>query len=197
MTQIAITSYSSQSVTVSYMGLPGNQPSTYGNCMWVWGNDVIPWGTPPLKKIPVNNNSQQGNTVIVGDTPDNYIIGYSVGPEITDICASTLLVSGKPGPSSNVSMALLSVGYDFINIAYDTLAGYSPMQNNNWIGLWQGNASPYTGIPSIASVMISSNSSQGNVAINNLSLLRSTMYSLIYFMDKEQTTAAAIITFTT
>ena len=196
---VAVTFVNGESVTVSYSGLPGNQPETYKNFVAIWENSVIPWTAPPLAKVPVTHNSQQGSVTIEGLTISRnaYIVGYAVGPDITNICCSSLIsAGGLLAAPTQVSISLNYLGPNGISIHYQTLAGYLPQQYNNWIGLWKGYASPYNAPTPLATSTINSDASEGTVNMD-VPLETDTNYTLIYFMGKERTMAAAILNFNT
>ncbi|MCF6404886.1 hypothetical protein L3C95_18445 [Chitinophaga filiformis] len=197
---VAVTFVDGETVVVDYSGLPGNQPATYKNFVAIWENSVIPWTAPPLLAVPILENGQQGSVTFEGltITRNAYIVGYAVGPEITNICCSSIIsAGGLLAAPTQVSISLNFVGTDMLSIHYQTLAGYLPLQYNNWIGLWKGYASPYNADTPLAIAMINSNASEGTANMPNVLLEPHTNYSLIYFMGKERTMAAAILNFNT
>ena len=197
---VSIPYFDADTVTVSYAGLPGNQPATYKNFVAIWEASMIPWTAPPLARVEIEQNSQQGTVVIDGLTVTRsaYIVGYGVGPDITNICCSSIIsAGGLLAAPTQVSISLDYLGTSSLSIHYQTLAGYLPQQYNNWIGLWKGYASPYSADVPVSTVMINSNASEGTVGMNNIPLGINSNYTLIYFMGKELTTAAAILNFNT
>lgn len=197
---VSVTYVDGETVTVSYAGLPGNQPATYKNFIAIWENSVIPWTVPPLALVPITTNAEQGSVTIEGltITRNAYIVGYAVGPDITDICCSSLIsAGGYLAAPTQVSISLNYVGVNSLSIHYQTLAGYLPQQYNNWVGLWKGYASPYNSSTPLATATINSDSSEGTVNMANVPLETNTNYTLIYFMGKERTMAAAILNFNT
>lgn len=197
---VAIPYYDADTVTVAYTGLPGNQPETYKNFVAIWEASMIPWNIPPLAKCSVEQNAESGTIVIGGltITKNSYIVGYGVGPDITDICCSAIIsAGGLRVPSMQVIISLEYIGSSSLSIHYQTLAGYLPQQYNNWIGLWKGYASPYNAPAPVASIAVNNNSNEGTVGMNNVPLGINSNYTLIYFMGKELTTAAAILNFNT
>ncbi|GAA3927883.1 hypothetical protein GO495_05685 [Chitinophaga oryziterrae] len=197
---VSIPYFDADTVTVNYAGLPGNQPATYKNFVAIWEASMIPWTVPPLSQVQIEQNSQQGTVVINGltITRNAYIVGYGVGPDITNICCSSIIsAGGLLAAPTQVSISLNYLGTTSLSIHYQTLGGYMPQQYNNWIGLWKGYASPYSTDTPVASVTISSNASEGTVGMNNVQLGINSNYTLIYFMGTERTTAAAILNFNT
>jgi hypothetical protein len=153
-----------------------------------------------LAQVAIGQNAEQGTLVISGltVTRSSYIVGYSVGPDITDICCSSLIsTGGLLGAPSVVSISLENLGSTSLSIHYQTLSGYLPQQYGNWIGLWKGYVSPYNASTPVATVMLNSNSSEGTVGMNNVPLGINSNYTLIYFMGKDLSTAAAILNFNT
>ncbi|WP_132066027.1 MULTISPECIES: hypothetical protein [Aquimarina] len=199
--KIEITSFTGESITVAFSGLPANQPSTYKNFIAIWESSVIPWTVEPLKMIEIGVNTQSGTVTIDGltITYNSYVVGYGVGSGTGNICASAILgAGGIKAPLSNVHIGIENLGQTSLSVFYQTLSGYLPKKNGNWVGLWKGYASPYNLPPdALIKTKIDSYSNQGIVALNNLSLGRDTEYTLIYFMGADNTTAAAILNFNT
>jgi len=197
---VSVTYVDGETVIVGYSGLPGNQPKTYKNFVAIWENSVIPWTAPPLATVLIEQNSPQGTAVFenLTITRNAYVVGYAVGPDVTNICCSSLIAAGGLlAAPTQVSISLNYVGTDMISIYYQTLAGYLPQQYNNWIGLWKGYASPYNASAPQGTVIINSDASDGTVNMNNVQLEANANYTLIYFVGKELTMAAAILNFNT
>jgi hypothetical protein len=198
---ISIDSSTADTLEIVYNSLPANQPKTFKNFVAVWEATMIPWNEEPLKKIYIENDSERGSLSINGliITNNGYIVGYGVGPDITTICCSAVL---KPIESlqivfpTNVSIEIIELTMNMLKIKYNTLPGYLPKKYGNWIGVWKGFASPYNEPDDpIASTQINSNSTEGNVILNNINLESDSNYSIIYFMGKEITTAGSILYF--
>ncbi|SFW76484.1 hypothetical protein [Chitinophaga sancti] len=197
---VAIVYYDGDTVTVNYKGLPGNQPQTYKNFVAIWEASMIPWTVPPLAMAEIGQNNEQGSMTISGVTITRsaYIVGYSVGPDISNICCSSVIsIGGLLAAPTQTSISLNYIGINSLSIHYQTLGGYQPMKYNNWIGLWKGFASPYSAGAPLATVDIDSNANEGSIGINNVPLGINTNYTLIYFMGKENPMAAAILNFST
>ncbi|NII27005.1 hypothetical protein HB364_18080 [Pseudoflavitalea sp. X16] len=197
---ITIEDHTGDTVSVKYQGLPGNQPKDSNNFVAIWEASTIPWTAKPLKQVPIEVNHELGSLVIDGltITKASYTVGYSVGAAITDIsCCAVLGVGGLTAPPSAISLVIDKIYTDSIVVGYRTLNGYLPQKYGNWIGLWQGFASPYNPFDPMATTAITSNASEGIVGINNVTFGLNTNYTLIYFTGKPYTTAAAIINFNT
>ncbi|OMP75666.1 hypothetical protein BW716_29070 [[Flexibacter] sp. ATCC 35208] len=197
---VTIPYFDGDTVTVNYKGLPGNQPETYKNFVAIWEASIIPWTVPPLAQLSIEQNYEQGTLTIGGltITRSAYIVGYGVGPDISNICCSSIIsAGGYLAAPTQVAISLNYLGINSLSIHYQTLAGYQPMQYNNWIGLWKGYASPYNADAPIATVNINSNANEGTIGMNNVPLGINSNYTLIYFMGKENSMAAAILNFNT
>lgn len=198
--RVSVENYTADTVTVRYQGLPGNQPHTYQNFVAIWEATVIPWPVPPWRQVPVGHNGQNG-TITINDltiTRSSYIIGYGVGKEIPTICTSARLdAGGLHAAPTSVQIGINHVGTHSVSVNYQALSGYLPRSYNNWIGLWKGYISPYNAPVPVGSVSISSDASEGNVGINDVVMGINTAYTLVYFVGRERTEAAAILTFVT
>jgi hypothetical protein len=197
---IGIDGYSGTTVDLSYRGLPANQPESYRNFVAIWQSTVVPWRVPPLKQVFIPDNAESGTLVMDGlqITNSNYILAYSVGPALSDICASAVLgIGGQLGRTDAVAVSLNGVGTTSLSVHYVTLSGYLPATNQNRIGLWTGLVSPYDPPPCLATVAVPQDVNEGDVAINGIAVTIDTTYTLVYFMGTAQTTAAAILSFTT
>jgi len=187
-------------VSVNYQTLPGNQPNSYGNFVAIWQSTMIPWGVPPLKRQAIPTDGQSGSTTLTGLAVQEkpYIVGYGTGTDITTIAASAIIyVGGQSGPSVSVTIGLASIASDSLVVHYMTLPGYLPLTSKNWVGLWQGTASPYYSGAPMARGAPDQDVSEGYIALNGLSLPFGTTFTLVYFTGPDKTEAAAILTFTT
>ena len=199
-TVVSIGAVTPATVSVNYETLPGNQPHTYKNFVAIWQSTMIPWGAPPLKIQPIPTDGQSGSTTISGLSVQEkpYIVGYGVGADITTICASDVVyVGGQAAPTQSVTIGLASIAPDSLVIHYQTLPGYLPLSNKNWVGLWQGQASPYYSGAPMTAASPDQDVSEGYIAMNGLNLSFGTTYTLVYFTGPTQTEAAATLTFTT
>lgn len=197
---ITVDNFTADTVSLRYSGLPGNLPDTYRNFVAIWNQTIIPWGQEPIQKQGISGNAQTG-TIVMTDlviSASSYTIGYACGPDYTNISASTILSAGglRSAPTS-IAIGLNAVGSNSVSINYRTLVGYRPKTYKNRVGIWKGYYSPFNSIEPLGSTEIGSDSSEGNVAINNIMLGINSVYTLVYFTGKEDTTAAAILTFNT
>lgn len=204
-TSLSVENYSADTVTVKYTGLPANQPHAYGNFVAIWEDSVIPWTAPPLASKVIPQDRSTGTATLTGLTigHSSYVVGYGVGPGVSTICASALLSAGGLRlPPSSVQISLSYVGTDSVIVHYETLSGYLPATNHNWVGLWRSYVSPYGAPEPLGTVLIPQDSTSGNVAIDGVSIGIGSPYTLIYYMgnpeeQKKNTLAAAILTFET
>ncbi len=197
---LRIDNFTGSTISLTYTGLPGNQPQSYGNFVALWQATVVPWTVPPIKKVPISQNTESGSMVLDGLTivASSYILGYGTGPEITTLAATALLSAGglRAAPAS-VSIGINQIGPTSLSVHYQTLAGALPRTYGHRIGLWKGYASPYNAPLPIRIAAVESDSSEDDVGMNDIQLAIRTTYTLVYFTGREPTSAAAILTFDT
>lgn len=152
-------------VTIKYQTLSGNNPNAYGNYVAEWRvpYDEVPWGTEPEKTCSVSSSSPTGSFSMddLELTEDGYIFGYSVVPlkdDVYNFCATAYIPSTMPLESVDTDLnieycdpklELLSVNTDTVRIKYSLPTGYSPQDNDNWIGLWEGTPDVYHKMPDV------------------------------------------------
>jgi hypothetical protein len=202
LTSITVPYVGPNAVSVDYTTLPGNTPKSYSNFLAIWESTIVPWKVPPMATQKIIGDTQQGSVSFSNLSIQSkaYIIGYAVGPEITDICATaTVFAGGQTGSNSefSTSIGIAHVDDDTIVVQYYCCLGYQPQPAKNWIGLWQGPASPFSSGPPIYQQPVTSSSATGTVVMNGVTLTFATQYTLVYFMGPDLTDAAAILTFTT
>ncbi len=142
---VVVTGATGTTLDLNYKGLPGNQPTTYQNFVAVWQGTIVPWNQPPMRTMKIPGNFVEGSLVVDGVQIAElaYTVGYGVGPEITEICASAILgVGAQTGPTDSVSLSLNRVGTTSVSVHYSVLDGYLPATNHNWLGLWNGRVNP-------------------------------------------------------
>ncbi|MET3132785.1 hypothetical protein AAKU55_003065 [Oxalobacteraceae bacterium GrIS 1.11] len=187
-------------VSVIYSTLPGNTPSSNSNFLAIWESTIVPWSVAPMATQNIVGDTQQGSVSFsnLSIQQKAYIIGYAVGPDVSDICATaTVFVGGQVGNQFSTSIGIASLTDDSIVVQYSCCPGYQPQLSKNWVGLWQGPASPYYSGDPINRTPVTSSSSQGTVVMNGVTLSFATQYTLVYFLGSQVTDAAAILTFTT
>ena len=205
---LIIEKYSADTVSLRYKGLPGNQPYSYGNFVAIWESTTIPWASRPLSHQRIPQNSQMGSYEMDGltITKNAYIVGYGVGSMITDICAVARISTAKLIPPPDyVYLSIFKISIHSLVVHYFTLSGYLPKTYGNWIGLWEGFASPYNAPKPVKRIRVKSNANQGTLEIKDIELKSNTIYTLVYFMGADQgkgwprilSNAAAILNFQT
>jgi hypothetical protein len=188
-------------IVYNYSGLSGNQPTTYGNTAFLWQNGpFIPWGVTPLASQPVSGNTPSGSVVFTSLAIQNkdYIVGYAVGPNVTNICSWAYIPPGggvSDAYSFQTTLLVVSVTTDAVILQYAVPDGDNPQANGHWVGVFQGATASYTGTP-IAQAQVSSSVSQGQVPITT-GLLRGTQYTAAYYTGAKPTMMAATVTFST
>jgi hypothetical protein len=199
-------------ITFHYDTLPGNQPSTSANTVFLWqtASQAIPIGKKPDKDQGIKSNQENGSGVFMGLSVSDraYLVGFAVGAEVKNIVSTVFIPAKGANPanpqSSNTTLNITDVGATSVSFEYDTPAGSLPLDNGDWVGLWQGQtqAALYTVAPTW-STQLDSNSNQGYWGLNLASgnIQRGTIYTLGYFkggFDKDkpkQTTLACCSTF--
>lgn len=197
---VIIKGYSADLIDIKYTSLPANQPKENQNFVAVWNASMIPWNSTPMRQEKVPQNSEEGTMSIDGllITKTSYVVGYSVGPDVGNICCSAVISAGGLSlPPSFIAISLENLGTTSVAIHYQTLAGYRPLLYGNWVGIWKGYVLPYNAPSPLRSAPISTDSSEGSVALNNVPIAVDSVYTVIYFTGKSYTTAAAILTFST
>ncbi len=188
-------------ISVGYDTLPGNNPQEYGNKVFLWQNqNEIPWSQPPLEDHEIIDNSQSGTTEFNDLSVNNnsYIVGYAVGPRVSDICSTAFIPAAGQNAVATLfqtNLRNLEVGSTSLSVEFQTPTGYTPAAHRNWIGLWRGATASYTREPDARS-LITIDGNIGTTGLNGLSLGRNLTYTLAYFMGEGLRTMACTLTFT-
>ena len=199
-TSLSITHFSGNTLSLRYNTLPGNQSGQNYNSFWFWRSSEVPWNTAPERMVMLPQNATQSGSYVLDSISVNiltsYIACYSLDSTAKQICACSTL-DGMTDSITNswVDISLLNVSANAIVFKYETLPGYLPQAYGNWFGIWKGSASPYNYYPPLAQGVPLDNSSASTATLNNLSLEANQMYTLIYFLGSNPTTAAVIVTF--
>lgn len=216
-TSLAINVAVADLINLSYKGMPGNQPNTYGNYVAIWQNsDSIPWNTDPLQTQQVVSNTPDGDMVFSGLnlTVNSYIVGYGVGPQLSgtgvqkqgNICATAFVppIGGGPSTVFVPSLQVLYIGANSISVGYSLPSGILPQTNGAWIGLWRAEQASYNN-PPMAANNIQVNAADGSAFINGITIGRGLTYTVGLFMSgwgggtspNNQKPLACSVTFTT
>lgn len=190
-----ITEIGGDYVTIRYKTLSGNNPSANGNYVAEWRApyDEIPWRMEPEKTCNVNSTQAAGTFSMdnLELSDEGYIFGYSVVPlksGVCNYCATAYLPSTTPLQSINVDsdikyfdpgLEITSVNTDTVRIGYAMPSGYSPQDNGNWIGLWEGEPDVYHKQPD-ACVEVAKQVDTGTITISKI-MKRETKYTVCYY----------------
>jgi hypothetical protein len=187
-------------VIVTCRGLGGNQPKDYLNSLALWSTSLPNLAAKPLKLIQMPSNNQPNRVVFSYNfEPTDYSLTYQVGPDPSTACAMTFLLlfpTGLRNVPTSVSLDILRVTTESIEVRYTTLPGYQPEKNGNWIGIWRGFMVPYSAPAPIRQSLITSSQSEDVVKLDQITLRGDLDYTLIYFMeDRNPLTAGALLYF--
>jgi hypothetical protein len=194
-------------IAFDYNTMPGNQPVTYGNTVFLWQTSTpsVPTGVTPMKSWSVSPNQVDGSSEFPFDVGlVSYLLGYATGPNVKNICATSFVPASGATSAYTPSVTHIGHGATSVQFTYSVPDGMTPNSDGDWVGIWenQGVGVLYA-LPPKAFVPIASNSGSGNGSILNVSLRRSTPYVLGYFKGgykatgPVQTTLAAASVFTT
>lgn len=187
-------------VIVTCRGLGGNQPKDYFNSLALWSTSLPNLAAKPLKVIPMPSNNQPNRVVFAYDfVPTDYSLTYQVGPDPSTACAMTFLPlfpKHLRNVPTSVSLHILRVTTESIEVRYTTLPDYQPEKNGNWIGIWGGFMVPYAAPAPIWQSLITSRQSEDVVRLDQITLRCDLDYTLIYFMqDRNRLSAGALLYF--
>ena len=205
-------------VIVTYRGIAGNQPATYKNNLALWNGSLPNMTVQPLRVVAIKSDNQPDSLPFEFDfEPTDYCLTYQVGEGISTMCAMTSLSFSMKArilramafwrwtnlaatPPEAVSIKIVKITTDSVQIIYNTLPGYQPQKFGNWIGLWPGWAIPYGSPEPLARAKVDSAFSQGIVTLEPVSLYSGLSYTITYFMespdkDEHHLSAAALLYF--
>ena len=214
-TNLSVDFVTADQIGVSYNTMPGNQPNTYGNFLALWQNqDTIPWNQAPLKTFPIQTNTQAGSAAFNGldVTNNSYVIGYSVGPVLTqgeqygNICATAFIPAVGTQSNSTTfssSLTIVSIGTTSVAFNYELPANSTPLANTAWCGIWRSSVPSYNNPPD-ATIPVTLNASSGTLAFNDFPIGRGLTYTIALFtsgwqgfgMPNNQKAMACSVTFT-
>jgi hypothetical protein len=206
-TQFSAIGVGGTQIQYTYDTMPGNQPVTYGNTVFLWqtSSQSIPTGVSPTSTASVSPNQPNGSSAFSASVGVlSYLLGYATGPSVRNVCATVFIpVSGA---NVNQSPSISSAGYGPTSITYNysVPGGTQPQADGDWVGIWQGQGvGVLYAVPPLAFAQVPQNFSSGQGFINNVTLLRNTQYTLGYFKGgfaapkPSQTTLASSYTFNT
>lgn len=188
---IKILSQAKDQILVDCNGIAGNRPMSNQNSIALWDTTVPSPKDQPLKLYRSKTNDQPNRRMLHFEfQPINYGLTYQVGPDATTMCALAVIANAPISSAAlpeDVRLTLRAVTKTSIEVQYSVLSGYLPRANGNWIGLWNGSASPYTGARPVASLDIPDDQNMGVVTLENLNILTKFSYTLIYVMRQPGT----------
>jgi hypothetical protein len=197
---LKVVSVTGEDILLTFNGIAGNRPSTYGNTAFLWQNGPqIPYNAPPFKSQPVSGNSPSGSIGFSFDVkPQDYVIGYATGPSVK--CITSWAYVPPAGDDymyfqSSTWVNPTDITPDLVIVNYETPMGNNPSGNQAWAGIWKGPSASYTQEPSFPAVA-ARESNKGRIPIPG-TYTRSSQYTVGFFMGAAQTTLAATYTFTT
>lgn len=199
-------------IPFSFISMPGNQPQAYGDTVFIWQTSTlqIPINTKPLNTWSVVGNNPDGDNVFpnLKVTEQSYLLGFGVGPNPQNICATAFLPGvgqSPPNPTTfQPSVTMTYSGSGSVSFNYVMPQGARPLSDGDWVGLWQGlDESAIYSVPPNYFIQAPQDLSIGGGAFNGVTILRQTVYTLAYFRGgynattPKQTTAACSSTWQT
>lgn len=187
-------------LALDFETLPGNLPRSNKNRVGLWQGSTVPWNQmPPPFGAPVSVDQEAGSIVLSGLTITNlaYTVGYAVGPNPGDFCASSTFHPDGTRSCRAPQLAINFIGSTSLGLHYTVLPGCVPATYKSWVGLWKGEIQPYAAPKPMATTQVTSSASEDDVAFNDVQLGIRTQYTAVYFMGPEYTSGAAQLTFTT
>ncbi len=206
---------SANQIGVDYNGPNANQPSTYGNVLYIWqSGEAIPWSSDAKNFAAVIGNSPAGSQSFdqLNVTTLSYIIGYAVGPilnaswsKYSNVVAYTYVpaIGGGDIVSVKSTVGVASLGSTSLVTNINLLPGFNPSGSSTWVGVWEGQSASYNQKPKWRAPALSSSASS-TVSLNNIMLTRGTTYTIGLFAtgyssddsQLKQSSLAATHTFT-
>jgi hypothetical protein len=185
-------------ITIDYDTMPGNQPSAYGDTIFLWQTSApqVPTGLQPQSTWPVPTNQPNGSNVFgnLQVTNEAYLLAFAVGPALKNICATVFVPAIGAGVAVSQTfqptVQITNLGSTSVAYSYSMPPGTQPQTDGDWVGLWQGQgeAALYT-VPPTWFAPVPQNAFQGYGALNNVSILRGVEYTLGYFKGGYKQTA--------
>ena len=192
-------------ITVEYNLLPDTNPGANSNYIAIWQNyDSIPYNQAPTDPPkPIEGNTQRGTVSFpVSLTQNNYIVGYSVGPELAtpaqkygNVCATVYIpkiptsaaltsagghLEAEPSDYFFTSLEVGAVSGDVVTVKYKIPANCQPKTNNAYLGVFKGAAGYNLSLEK--AVPIKNNDESAWVAIPG-KYLAGKRYTVAYFMS--------------
>lgn len=184
-------------VSLDFNALIGANPKDLGYFVAIWQGDQIQDLSAALQTQNLTTTTQAGSATFEKLQLNNldYIIGLGVNNKSgTSICATLNVPKGSPQfqPLDN-SLSSLTLQHQSSNsliASFITPAYNMPAANKNWVALFKGSftANMYKGINVVKTTMISDDTNEGAVSMNNIpgGLIRFQKYTLIYGMGQDK-----------
>jgi hypothetical protein len=197
-------------ITCHYDTMPGNQPNSYGNTLYLWqtSQQFVPINTTPTSSQKISSNQPNGSFIFqnLNVSIESYLVAYAVGNTVQNIVASVFIPSGIPSTPTGTQpwMQVSNIGSTSVSIQYNMPVGMQPQSDGDWIGIWQGGQALLYSVAPMQFSAVSSNSNSGNSGMNlNTPLQRGSTYTIGYFKggyaatSPKQQTLACSSTFNT
>lgn len=180
-------------VRLAYHVLPGYQPRTFGNFIASWEtNGMIPRSVQPTEVRPIDSDAPDGIVTFPANPGTDMLYGYSVGPDMSNICASVMVPGFPNTPAPTMVTEISSRRADrSVIVQYQTLPGYDPRQSGNWVGLWKSAVSGFPPPDPVAMEKVPTSMTAGEVVFNDVLDSPISPYAVMYFKGPKPTTAAA------
>lgn len=183
-------------VSLDFNAIPGSNPKDLGYFAAIWQGHQIQDLAAAQQTQNLTTSTQAGSTTFEKLELNNldYIIGFGVNNKNgTSICATLNIPKGSPlfQPLENSlsSLTLQHQGTNSLIAAFVTPVYNTPATNKNWVALFKGSftANMYKGINVIKTTMISDDTNEGAVSMNNIpgGLIRFQKYTMIYGMGQD------------
>jgi hypothetical protein len=181
-------------ITYCYETMPGNRPATYGDTVFLWATSEqrIPVEQPPLATQRAPNNEPGGCGTFDGLNPmnDSYLLGFGVGPEVRNVCATILVPAQTVGGAPTICLPGVQVtmwGSSGVGFQFHMPPGSQPEANGDWAGLWEGQGpSVLYDVPPNWVTRIVGNAHSGTAFVEG-TIVRGKEYTLGYFKGGYQT----------
>lgn len=183
---------SGNQILAHFDSMPGNQPSNYGNTLFLWqtGAQIVPINTQPQSFTAIGTNQPNAAWLFMNldVTSEPYLLAYAVGGDPSNIVSTVFIPASSAGltayTSMNATVTVTGIMSTEIAFFYAAPLGQSPLAQGDWVGLWPGQSEGtlYTTPPTFVA-QISTTASQGNWGLNLVSggIQSGTMYTLGYF----------------
>lgn len=188
---------SSNLIVFNYKTLSSSKPLQDQHWVAIWQGSQIHYDQPPLRRVNLSNSGTQGNFVLdsLNLTNLQYILGYGVGPNISNAAATIHFPEGIfAGTSRASSIKIQSFKNGQLIFLYDTPLGNAPHQNGHWVGLVKGR-NPFGAAALLSSAPIMSNIASDTVSLQNINLKKKTWYSVFYCTGPDRNETSAIFRF--